>query len=206
MAAAALRALGPLNTAEGLALLQRAMRAESTKVRLSGVAGLAADGGDAAVASLAWLAGADAQPVVNDAAIDALAEVAASARPGAEAAIDALIDLQALARRAEAASAALCHLGSSHLSAIARGLTHPQIDVRRRTVDTLARMRAVAATRLVLQALDDEAAAVRETAVRALARLGARGTVARVHALAQHDPSKAVRRAAADALGRLPRE
>ena len=78
--------------------------------------------------------------------------------------------------------------------------------MRRRTVDTLARMRAVAATRLVVQALDDEAPPVRETAVRALARLGARGVASQIQGLAQHDSSKAVRRAAAEAVTRLRQE
>ena len=201
--AAALRALGALRTSEGLSLLQRATRAESIKIRLSAVAGLGADGSPAAVSALAWLAGTDTIPAVFEAAVAALADIASSTSAAASSAVDALVELQAIARRAETASGALCRLGAARVDDVARGLAHPQADVRRRTVDTLARMRTSAATRFVAQALDDEVAAVRETAVLAVTRLGARGFAQRVQALARHDESKAVRRAAADAAVRL---
>jgi len=203
VAAAALRALGTLRTSDGLSLLQRATRAESIKIRLSAIAGLGADGTPAAVSALAWLAGADTTPAVFEAAVAALVDIASSTSASASLAVDALVELQAIARRAETASDALCRLGAARTDDVARGLAHPQADVRRRTVDTLARMRTPAATRFVVQALDDDVAAVRETAVLALTRLGARGFEQKMQMLARHDESKAVRRAAADAVVRL---
>jgi HEAT repeat protein len=80
------------------------------------------------------------------------------------------------------------------------------VDVRRKTIDALARMRTPETTQFVARALDDEVAAVRETAVLALMRLGARAVEARLQDIARQDPSKAVRRVAADAAARLRRE
>ena len=205
VAAAALRALGTLGAAEALAPLQGSARAPSLKVRLSAVAGLGALGTEAAVSALAWVAAVDTDAPVLESAIGALSEVAASSREGAGLAVASLLEMQADPRLTEAASAALSGLGAGRISDVAHGLRHPRAEIRRKTVDTLARMRAAAATKFVGQALDDEVAAVRETAVLALTRLGAQGLETRFKELAGNDPSKAVRRAAADAAARLRR-
>ena len=206
IAAAALRALGALGSPDALPLLQRGTRAHSIKTRLSAIAGLAADGSEGAVGVLAWVAGAEDQPAVFGAAIAALGEVAASSATGAAAAVSALLDLQGDPLRAEAASTASARLGAARADDLARGLEHPLVDVRRKTIDALARMRTPETTQFVARALDDEVAAVRETAVLALMRLGARAVEARLQDIARQDPSKAVRRVAADAAARLRRE
>jgi HEAT repeat protein len=206
IASAALRALGALGAPDALPLLQRGTRAHSIKTRLSAIAGLAADGSEGAVGLLASVAGAEDQPAVFGAAIAALGEVAASSAAGAGAAVSALLDLQGDPLRAEAASTAFARLGAAHPDDLARGLEHPQADVRRKTIEALARMRTPEATQFVARALDDEVAEVRETAVLALMRLGARGVEARLQDLARQDPSNAVRRVAADAAARLRRE
>lgn len=203
--AATLRALGALGAPEALPMLQRSARAEPVKIRLSAIAGLGALGTEAAVAALAWIAGVDTDAPVFESAIATLAEVATSGREGAGLAVASLLELQADARLAEAASSALGGIGAGRVGEVAHGLRHPQADIRRRTIDTLARMRTPDATKFLAQGLDDEVAAVRETAVLALTRLGARGLDARLQDLAAHDPSKAVRRAAADAAARLRR-
>ena len=205
VAAAALRALGALRAGDAIPLLQRGTRADAVKIRVAAIDGLAANGSETAVAALAWVAGADAEPPVISAAISSLATVAASSAEGAGLAIASLLELQADSRRADAASSALSRL-AARVDDVAHGLRHPHADIRRRTVDTLARMRAAAATRHLLDALDDRVPAVRETAVMALARLGARSADPRLQELARQDPSKAVRRAAADASARLRRD
>lgn len=205
VAAAALRALGMLGAPDALARLQQSARAEPVKIRLSAVAGLAALGTEGAVAALAWIAGVETDAPVFESAIAGLAEIATSGREGAGLAVASLLELQADARLAEAASSALGGLGAGRLSGVAHGLRHPQADIRRKTIETLARMRSADATKLIGHALDDEVAAVRETAVLALTRLGARGLDARLQDLAANDPSKGVRRAAADAAARLRR-
>jgi HEAT repeat protein len=86
--------------------------------------------------------------------------------------------------------------------AVAAGLAHLQPEVRRATIDVLARMRHPDASAALRTALHDADAHVREAAVTALDRLGARGTGRRFAEMAREDPSPAVRRAAAAALGR----
>jgi HEAT repeat protein len=86
--------------------------------------------------------------------------------------------------------------------AVAAGLSHAHPQVRRATIDVLARMRHPDASAVLRGALDDADADVREAAVIALDRLGARGTGRRFAEMARHDPSRAVRRAADAALGR----
>lgn len=205
VAAAALRALGTLGAAEALTPLQGRARAPSLKIRLSAVAGLGALGTEAAVAALVWVASVDTDAPVFESAVSALADVATSSREGAGLAVASLLEMQADPRLAEAASAALSSLGAGRIGDIAHGLRHPQAEIRRKTIDTLARMRTATATEFLSHALDDEVSAVRETAVLALTRLGARRLEGRLRELAGNDPSKAVRRAAADAAARLRR-
>jgi HEAT repeat protein len=81
-------------------------------------------------------------------------------------------------------------------------LSSPQPDVRVATIDVLARLRHPDASSALRAGLDDADAAVRAAAVTALDRLGARGTARRLAQMAREDPSRAVRRAAAAALGR----
>jgi HEAT repeat protein len=201
--AAALRALGSMRAADAVPVLLEAMAMPAVKVRLAAVAGLSRHGMAPGIASLAWAAGADGDATVADAAMRALGELAERHRG---AAVDALLELLADPRRTEAASTALGRLGPSRTADIARGLRHPNTDVRCRTIDVLARLRTTEAIALVARALDDECAPVREGAALALGQLPLPDCPARLRECAQHDPSKAVRRAAASAAAPFPFE
>jgi HEAT repeat protein len=102
--------------------------------------------------------------------------------------------------RRDAAVASLGTLPAHALPEVARGLSHPDPAVRRRTVDVLARFRSPEATRHIGAAFEDSNAGVRETAVVAITRLGSSAYDQALRELAASDPSKAVRRAAATAL------
>jgi HEAT repeat protein len=203
VSAAALTALGHIADADGLPELQLAVRADDPMRRGAAVAALASQGSVEAVRSLEWAAAADPDHAIAHAAIGALARVAGTETAAGHAALDALITFLSDRGKRERASAALADLPVSRISAVSRGLQHPHPDVRKGTVDTLGRFQREEATRLIAQALDDTAEIVRETAVTALARLGARHIHERVARLATQDPSKNVRRAAATALKQL---
>jgi HEAT repeat protein len=87
---------------------------------------------------------------------------------------------------------------------MARGLTHPAANVRRSTIEALTRMKHPDASARVRDALDHEDPVVREAAVIALDRIGARGILRKLSALASSDPDAAVRRAAAVSVARYP--
>ena len=72
--------------------------------------------------------------------------------------------------------------------------------MRRWTIEVLTRFRLPEATRALAAAFSDTDPGVRETAVVAIMRLGSTVFDDTIEGLAQRDPSKAVRRAAAAAL------
>jgi HEAT repeat protein len=102
--------------------------------------------------------------------------------------------------RREAAATAIVRLNPTLIPLVARGLTHPQPAVRRRIVDALGRVLHPDASAFVVQAFTDEDPIVREMAALAVSRLGNRSADDALRRLADSDPSKAVRRAAAAAL------
>ena len=65
---------------------------------------------------------------------------------------------------------------------------------------SLGRFRHPDASPFLARALDDRAAPVREDAIRAIGRLGLEEMKEQLDRLARHDPSPAVRRAAAGVL------
>jgi HEAT repeat protein len=89
-----------------------------------------------------------------------------------------------------------------HPDRVARGLAHAAPEIRRATVEVLTRMKRSEAAVEVRAALDHADAAVREAAVTALDRVGARGLSRKLAAMASGDADGAVRRAAAAALSR----
>lgn len=202
LAAAALRGLGRVGDDRAVAALKNALRSPDPARRLAAVTGLRASATTDAIEALGWTAGADSEDAVAAAAVEALGAVAARNGEPALHAISALVALTADAARRSAAVAALSRLPVSRVTTIAAGLAHGQPDVRCATIDVLARMRHPDASAALRTALDDPEAAVRETAVTALDRLGARGTARRFAQMAREDPSRAVRRAATAALGR----
>ena len=204
VAAAALGALGRLAAADGLSELVEALRSDSASRRTAAVRALAAHGSTDAVSSLEWTASADPDPAVARSALEALAMVAATTDgPAARAAIDALLLLLTDAGRREAAANALAALPAARIQDLARGLRHPQTEVRTRTIEALGRLQHPEASRLIVEALADASPSVREAAIVALTRLGARGVEPTIADLAARDSSKAVRRAATAALARL---
>jgi HEAT repeat protein len=90
----------------------------------------------------------------------------------------------------------------ARIGRIAAGLAHPNPNARRATIDTLTRMKHPDASARVRAALDDRDEVVREAAVIALDRVGARGIVQKLSSIAGSDPEIAVRRAAQVALAR----
>lgn len=202
LAAAALRALGSVGGEPAAAALKQALRSPDAALRRAAVTGLRALASSDAIDALAWTAGADGDDAVLAAAIEALGSAAARDGDASSRATAVLLALTADASRREGAVAALARLPVTRVGAIAAGLSSPQPDVRVATIDVLARLRHPDASSALRAGLDDADAAVRAAAVTALDRLGARGTARRLAQMAREDPSRAVRRAAAAALGR----
>ena len=200
VAAAAIFAIGRVGGAEALEELRRAAHADQARIRGAAVKGLTALGSSDAVRELEWLAAGDPDAQVGGRAIAALGDIAARTGDGADAAITALVALLADPDRSEPAISAIIRLPVDRLPQVASGLAHPQLGVRRRTVDALARYRRPEATRLLRPAFSDDDPRVRETAALAMMRLGTRSFDDTLRELAHTDGSKAVRRAAADAL------
>jgi HEAT repeat protein len=164
------------------------------------IQGLIARADADAVSALEWTASAETDPQVGRAAIDGIGQVAAKNATGSAAAVDALVALLGDADRRDIAVRAIGALPSHRIADVARGLGRANPEIRRHVVDALGRFRHRDATGWLVDALHDEAAIVRETAVVGLMRLGARGVEARLQEIARADSSTTVRRAAAAAL------
>jgi HEAT repeat protein len=154
------------------------------------------------VTSLRWAVESDATPEVAEAALEGLARLARQSGEGWADAVDALVDLTAVGVRRVAAADALALIPPGRINRIADGLAHPNPNVRRATVEALTRMKHPDASARVRSALDHHDEVVREAAVIALDRIGARGMVHKLSTIAASDASVAVRRAALVALAR----
>jgi HEAT repeat protein len=202
LASAALRSLGRTSHAEAVAAMREALRSGDPPRRLAAVTGLRACVSREAVDVLQWTAVADSEDSVALAAVEALGAIAGKSDRQADAAVAALVATLAEPSRRVAAVAVLSRLPERQIARVAAGLTHPNPLVRRVLVDVLARLRHPEASAAIRGALDDADAAVREAAIVALDQLAVRGIRPRLAQLAQSDESRAVRRAAASALGR----
>ena len=200
IASAALRSLGRVADASVDGILTHALRSTDQVRRLSAVTAFSMRGGAGAVAALRWAAEADASAEVGAAAMDGLARLAVGASDGWAEAIDALVELTANSSRRDDAMAGLARTPAERIERVERGLTHPADRVRRQTIDALIRIKHPEASARVRAALDDPDAVVRESAVTALHRIGARGVSAKLASMAAADPDAAVRCAAATAL------
>jgi HEAT repeat protein len=203
IADAALLAIGKIPGDEPVDLLIEALRSALPARRLAAVRGLAHLATTARIEALSWTSTADADEAVAGAALDGLAHQAAARDESADAAIDALIGMTADSRRRESAVAGLARV-RHRVARVAAGLNAAQPDVRRATVEALSRVSDTDASAALRHALDDPDASVRQSAIGALDRIGARGVAAVFAVMARQDPSRAVRRAAAAALGRDP--
>lgn len=202
VAVVALAALGHVADEAAMAPLALALRSDEPTRRIAAVQALTTRGGPASLDALRWTAGADADDEVARAAIEGMSHLAAGGSATSGEAIDALVDLTADQRRRERAVGTLARVPVAHLDRVARGLLHGSPDVRRAVVDALARMRHADAALRVHAALDHDDAAVREAAVTALDRVGARGLSRKLAVMAEGDADAAVRRAAAAVLSR----
>jgi HEAT repeat protein len=200
VARAAIRALGQTSDAQADDLLERLLRSADAWRRVEAATAMGARGKAAAASSLQWLAAADGDRDVVDAAVGALALMGSREGPDGVAAITALIALTAEPRTRETLVASLAGLPQRRIDDVARGLRHPSPDVRRATIEALSRMKHPRASQSLETALDDSVAAVRATAVAELRRLGSRNAAKKLLALARTDPDLEVRQAAVMAV------
>ena len=196
LASAALKSLGQIDHEDALSPLLFALRSTEPARRREALQALGAQGRKSAVEAMQWVAAADSEPSVAQAAIDALAHL------GTPEAIAALVNLTAETARREACVEALSRLNEQKIELIGKGLTNAQSSVRRALVDALGRMKNPRASELLSKALDDEEASVRLAAVNALAHIGSRSAERKLMELMRADPEPNVRRAAQKALSR----
>jgi HEAT repeat protein len=194
LARAALSALGLVGHPDAMPPLLAGLRSADRERRLDALHALGNRGGVGAAGALQWVAAADSDGIVAQAAIDALARLATPE------AIAALIALTADTGRREACIAALANLSETQIELVAQGLEHPQPFVRRSVIEALARMKRSRASDQIINVLNDKDPAVRQTAAVALRRLGSPRAERRLASLAHSDPDVAVRRAAQLAL------
>jgi len=201
LAAAALRGLGTISDERATTTLRSRIRDASPLLRSAAVEGLSRLSTDERVRLLAWTAGAEQDQAVAHTAIEALARLA-KAGLQADNAVDALVELTTEPSRRQQAIAALSALPDTRIPRVTSALHRDPPVVRRALIGALGRMKHPDASAALRAALEDEDALVREEAVIALDRLGARGVSRIFSTLARQDPSKAVRRVAATALSR----
>jgi HEAT repeat protein len=199
---AAIRALGHLDRPEVLSTLEELARAPEPWQRVAAITAAARRSESRVAHVLQWVAAADDDAEVVDAAIQGLAKVARRVdNQGAEAA-RALVALTAEPLRREAAVKALSELPARRVPDVAKGLNDSSAEVRCASVEALGRMQQAGASRALEAALDDSHPTVRLAAIRALKNLGTREPERKLMTLARTDPEPAVRRAAMFAVSR----
>lgn len=199
LAAAAVRSLGRVSDPRAAAALRSALRSPDPALRLAAVTACRTRATSEAIVALQWTAAADEDHAIAMAAVEALGLLARRQDTDGAAAVAALLSSTAEPRTRDAAIAALARLPPSRIDAVAQGLSSTQPQIRTATVAALARLHCPEASAAMRAALDDEDARVREAAVIALDRLGARGLGRKLALMARDDPSRAVRRVAAAA-------
>ena len=196
LASAAIKSLGQIGHPDALPPLVETLRSAERELRVESLKALGERGGEGVAEIIEWIAAAETDYGVSQAAINALARLATPE------AINSLITLTADGGRREASVAALAHLGERNIGLIGQGLSHPQQGVRRAVVDALGRMKHPHASELLIRALDDGESSVRLAAVNALAHLGNRSAERKLVLLMHTDADIVVRRAAQRALGK----
>ncbi|HBB33627.1 MAG TPA: PBS lyase [Cyanobacteria bacterium UBA8803] len=188
-------ALGQIGHPNSLPPLFSALQSSDPEQRIWAIQALEQRGGIGVEGALQTIAATDIKEEVVQAAIKALAHLATPE------AIANLLELTAHPTRNAAAIAALAHLGTAHLEAIAHGLTHTNAGVRRAVVEVLARIKHPEASAFLLRALEDADKLVRLAAVNALENLGNWDAKQKLIVVANSDPDPAVRRAAQRGTG-----
>jgi HEAT repeat protein len=202
IARAAVGALGHVDRAEALAVLEHALRAPAIWLRVAAVEALMLREEARVPEILQWMAATDDEPLVVGAAVDALTRVGLRDDRLGTNATRALTALTAEPACRQLAISALGNLPPRRIVDVTNGLQHPSPDVRCASVEALSRMRRPEASRAIEAALNDRTPAVRLAAVGELKRLGARSSQKKLMALARADPDAAVRRAAMMAVAR----
>ena len=199
---AAIVALGHLDRPEVVSALEGFLRGPQPWQRVAAVTATSQRSDVQVAQMLQWVAAADDEQDVVEAAIQGLARIAR--RPGAQGteAAQALVALTAEPLRREAAIQALSAMPARRIADVARGLRDSSPDVRCASVDALGRMQQADASRALEAALDDGHPAVRLAAIRALKSLGTREPQKKLMTLARTDPDTEVRRAAMFAASR----
>jgi HEAT repeat protein len=202
LAAAALTGLGASADPRALDSLRAALRSDEPAHRLAAVQGLTIRAAVDAIELLAWTAGADTDARVATSAMAALGKLARAADAAGDAALDALVSITSERRFRDAAIGVLGALPDRRMPSVAAALRHPHPEVRQSVIAALGRMKHPDVSAALRGALGDGDADVREAAIVALDRLGARGVARTFAEMARQDPSRVVRRAAAAALSR----
>jgi len=204
IARAAIAALGHVNQPAAMAALEADVRRPAAWQRLAAIEALIVRTEARVPEILQWVAAADADADVVQAAVDALAKVGVREQgPQGREATRALIALTAEPARRSAAIAALSSLPARRIGDIASGLRHPSPEVRCATVEALGRMKLPEASRALETALDDPAPSVRLAGVFELKHLGSRSAEKKLMAMARTDADAEVRRSAMRAIARL---
>jgi len=204
IARTAVTALGHVAQAGALAAIESNIRGSAVWQRLAAIDALILRNDARVPEILEWVAAADGDSDVVQAAIDALSKVAIREHgPQGHDATRALIALTAEPARRSPAVAALSGLPSRRIADIVAGLRHPSPHVRTAAVEALSRMKLPEASQALESALDDPAPSVRLAAVLELKRLGSRSAQRKLMDMARTDTDAEVRRGALRAIARL---
>jgi HEAT repeat protein len=196
IARAAIVALGHVDHADALTLVEQEARGPAPWRRFAALEALTNRREKQVAETLQWIAAADQDAAVAAAAVDVLARIGLREEGQGTEALRALMVLATEPSRREAAIAALSSMPARRSGDVAAGLRHPSAVVRCAVVEALGRMKQPDATRAIEAALDDASAPVRLAAVAELKYLGSRTAQRRLMALARTDPDAGVRHAA----------
>ncbi|CAD5976440.1 HEAT repeat domain-containing protein [Planktothrix agardhii] len=197
VARAAVIALGRIDSTDAVAPLLMALNSTNPERRLDALHAFRERGTEEAGVALQWMAAADPEEKVVQAAIESLS------RMGTPEAIAALLELSVDPSSREACILALAarNLDNStikedYIEGISQGLNHVHPAVRCAVVEVLKRLKHPFASEILISALNDPDQSVRLSAVNALVYLGNRSCAEQLGILARNDTSAAVRRAA----------
>lgn len=189
LAQATLNALAQVGHPHSLYPLIDALQSPHGLFRMTAVQALGKRGGVGVVDALQRVAVMDTDEAIAQAAIEALGHLATPE------AIAALLELTTHTTCRETCITVLSHLSESQLDALASGLSHPHVEVRRAVVKALTRRKHPHASELLIKALSDSDASIRLAAVTALSQLGNRNVEQQLAQMAKTDPDAVVRAA-----------
>lgn len=202
VARSAIAALGEIDDSSAVAPLLTALNSTNSERRLDAIRAFRVRGGSEAGVSLQWMAAADPEPDVVEAAIESLSRMAT------QESIYSLLELTINPRNRDACINALATRGGlgffpgelsysdyEYIQAIARGLSHVHAEIRYATVEVLTRLKHPLASELLVSALEDPDLSVRLAAVNALGLIGNRSCEEKLILMSHADPDPSVRRA-----------